>query len=237
MDAMIRSTLIEGRNVSKIYKSPDRTSSVLNGMDFSIREGEFVALVGRSGTGKTTLLNLIGGLDRPTSGELLFAGRHLESLSDKELSVFRNETVGFIFQSYFLRPLRTAVENVMVPLLFGKFDVKTARNRAVVALKEVGLESLAFAPVNRLSGGQKQRVAIARAVANNPKLILADEPTGNLDTTTAREIFALLKYYNEEHNTAVVIVTHDPLIDEFNMLKWTITEGKLASYDAPLLGR
>jgi ABC-type lipoprotein export system ATPase subunit len=225
-----RPTLIEGRNISKQYVSSDRTVRILESADFQIAAGDFMALIGRSGVGKTTVLNLLGGLDRPNSGELLFDGTHLETMDDQALSSFRNKTVGFIFQSFFLRPLRTAVESVMVPLLFGDTTVSKARERARAALTEVGLGTLTQSPVNRLSGGQKQRVAIARAIANQPKLILADEPTGSLDTATSLEIHQLLRNYNREHGATVIVVTHDPLVEQVGASKFTITDGKLVPY-------
>ncbi|MGI8908628.1 MAG: ABC transporter ATP-binding protein [Candidatus Sumerlaeaceae bacterium] len=223
-------TLIEGRNISKQYVSAERTVRILESADFQINSGEFVALVGRSGVGKTTVLNLLGGLDRPNSGELLFSGTHLETMDDAGLSAFRNKTVGFIFQSFFLRSLRSAMENVMVPLLFGEMSVAQARQRARVALGEVGLGQLVNSPANRLSGGQKQRVAIARAIANQPRLILADEPTGSLDTATSMEIYELLLNYNRSHGTTIVVVTHDPLVEQFGVRKLTIEDGRLVPY-------
>jgi putative ABC transport system ATP-binding protein len=223
--------LIQGSKVSKKYVSADRAVHILDSADFTVHEGEFVALVGRSGVGKTTVLNLLGGLDRPTGGQLQFGGTQLESLDDAALSQFRNKSVGFIFQSFFLRQLRSAEENVMVPLLFGETDVATARERARQALQEVGLGQLVKSPVNRLSGGQKQRVAIARAIANSPRLILADEPTGSLDTQTSLEVYELLLNYNRRHGTTLVIVTHDPLVEQFHPTKLTIANGKLVPHE------
>lgn len=226
--------MIEARHVSKEYKSGDRINRILENVDLQITPGEFLALVGRSGTGKTTLLNLLGGLDKPTSGEVLFDGRHLEAMSDRELSAFRNETVGFIFQTFFLRPMRTALDNVIVPLLFGHTSDKQARLRGQEALDEVGLGAFAHTQVRRLSGGQRQRVAIARAMVNKPKLLLADEPTGNLDTQTSLEILTLLRDQNERHGTAIVIVTHDPLVANFQIPIVTIRDGKVVPHEGPI---
>ena len=170
--------MIEARNVTKCYESGGRSLRVLEDWSHHIEQGQFLSIVGRSGTGKTTVLNLIGGLDQPTSGQILFEGQHLEAMGDAELSHFRNRTVGFVFQTFFLRPMRTALDNVVVPLLFDSVTPREARRRGVNALEEVGLASLADTQVRRLSGGQRQRVAIARAVVNNPRLLLADEPPG-----------------------------------------------------------
>lgn len=226
--------LIEGINVSKSYRSPERTVTVLEKANFTVETGEFVAIVGRSGTGKTTLLNLLGGVDRASSGNVLFQGRSLTAMSDKDLARFRNETVGFVFQNFFLRTSRTALENVMVPLLMGDRSISECRDKSRRALERVGLGSLVNEPVSRLSGGQKQRVAIARAMAPEPKLLLADEPSGSLDTETSVEIYDLLKDYNDERRATLVIVTHDPLVERFHPRKVTVEEGKLVPYDRPI---
>jgi ABC-type lipoprotein export system ATPase subunit len=226
--------MIEARNVAKHYADGSRDVRVLDGWTQTIEPGEFLALVGRSGTGKTTVLNLIGGLDQPTSGEILFEGRHLEQMDDTELSRFRNEAVGFVFQTFFLRQMRTAIDNVMVPMLFDSVPVHKARGRARAALEEVGLGQLAATQVRRLSGGQRQRVAIARAIVNQPRLLLADEPTGNLDTATSLEIFELLRAYNRNHGTTVVVVTHDPLVEKFHIPMMTIAGGHLVPHTGPV---
>ncbi|MBX7246239.1 MAG: ABC transporter ATP-binding protein [Candidatus Sumerlaeaceae bacterium] len=223
--------MLSAKSISKTYEASGRTVRVLENADFELGAGQMTALVGRSGCGKSTVLNLLGGLDRPNSGEIVFEGRHLESLDDEELSRFRNRTVGFIFQNFFLRPMQTAADNVIVPLLFDSVSLADARDRAVEALKEVGLDELAHKPVRELSGGQRQRVAIARAVVNQPRLLLADEPTGNLDTETSLDIYALLRRYNENHGTAIVIVTHDPLVENTGVPMLTIANGKLVPFD------
>jgi ABC-type lipoprotein export system ATPase subunit len=222
--------MIEGRKLTKAYHTPGGMNRILDEADIRLEKGGFVALVGRSGTGKTTVLNLLGGLDEPTSGELIFEGRHIESMSDTECSAFRNQAVGFIFQTFFLRPMRTALENVMVPMHFNSMPLRAARERAHEALEEVGLGAFANTRTSRLSGGQRQRVAIARAIVNHPRLLLADEPTGNLDTTTSLEIFELLRAYNRSHATAIVVVTHDPLVEVFGIPMLTISSGKLISH-------
>ncbi|PKO17426.1 macrolide ABC transporter ATP-binding protein [candidate division BRC1 bacterium HGW-BRC1-1] len=220
-------TVIEARLVSKVYETGDRPVRVLEDWTQVIEPGSFMALVGRSGSGKTTLLNIVGGLDRPTSGQIMIDGRHLESMSDAELSLFRNETVGFVFQTFFLRPLRSALENVIVPLLFSSKTLREARALGREALEKVGLNHLASTQVRRLSGGQRQRVAVARAIVNKPTLLLADEPTGNLDGETALEIFELLRDYNLNHKATVMMVTHDPLVERFNIPRFTIENRNL----------
>ena len=227
---MWRDTLlpvIEARLVSKVYGTGDKPVRILENWTQIIEPGSFMALVGRSGSGKTTLLNLIGGLDRPTSGQIMIGGRHLESMTDAELSLFRNETVGFVFQTFFLRPLRSALENVIVPLLFSTKSLREARALGKDALEMVGLGSHAGTQVRHLSGGQRQRVAVARAIINKPSLLLADEPTGNLDSETALEIFELLRDYNLNHSATVVMVTHDPLVERFSIPRFTIENRNL----------
>lgn len=224
------SVMIEAREVTKAYATDARSIEILHSASFEVGTGDFLAIVGRSGTGKTTVLNLLGGLDKPTSGQMLFEGRHLEAMSDEELSNFRNATVGFVFQMFFLRLMRTALDNTIVPLLFSNMSVREARERGLEALNEVGLGHLAHTQVRRLSGGQRQRVAIARAIVNRPRLLLADEPTGNLDTQTSLEIFELLRSYNQAHKTTVVVVTHDPLVEKFHIPMVTITDGQLVPH-------
>jgi ABC-type lipoprotein export system ATPase subunit len=227
-DSTGNSPLIVARGVTKRYASSNGPLTVLDAVDFSLDPGGVVALVGRSGTGKSTFLNILGGLDRPDSGTVLFDGRRLDTMSDTELSHFRNRSVGFVFQSFFLRLRRTALDNVMVPLLFSRMRLREARHRAREALNEVGLGGLAETSVRRLSGGQRQRVAIARAICNRPRLLLADEPTGNLDTATACEIYGLLLGYRRQHGTALVIVTHDPIAADFDIPRLTLSNGKLS---------
>jgi ABC-type lipoprotein export system ATPase subunit len=223
-------TLIEARNVTKQYNANGKTVRILDSINLTVEKGQFLALVGRSGTGKTTVLNMLGGLDKPSSGEILFNGQHLETLSDTELSAFRNQSIGFVFQTFFLRSMRTALENVITPLLFGPLSLADARARGEAALAEVGLGDYVKTQVRRLSGGQRQRVAIARAIINKPQLLLADEPTGNLDTQTSLEIFELLRTYNKSHNATVIVVTHDPLVQHFNIPMLTIIDGKLVEH-------
>ena len=186
-------------------------AEILHGIDLTIEPGEFAALVGPSGSGKSTLLNIVGLLERPTSGQVLIAGRDTGTLDEAALTELRGRTLGFVFQFHHLLPAFTALENVMMPTIIDRGvadEAGTARARELLEL--VGLAEHAYKKPTHLSGGQQQRVAIARALTMNPPLVLADEPTGNLDTHTADEIFALLRDVNREHRTAFVIVTHDP---------------------------
>lgn len=222
-----KNILISGRQVTRTYSTRERKVTVLSQADFEFADGSCTALVGRSGAGKTTLLNLIGGLDRPDSGQVLFGGTNLAALTEGELASFRNRKVGFIFQSFFLRENRSALSNVMVPLLLGEHKISECRARAREALEEVALGPMANEPVRNLSGGQRQRVAIARAISNHPRLILADEPTGSLDADTGREILDLLFHYNREKGATVVIVTHDPLVERYGVPIMTVRNGKI----------
>src|SRR5690606_20707746 len=188
---------------------------VLHGIDLVLEPGSFSAIIGPSGSGKSTLLNLIGLLDRPTGGRILLGGEDISRLDDDQLSLARGRTLGFVFQFHHLLPAFTALENVMMPLMAQSGRQEPwMRERAMELLEEVGLTNRAHNPANALSGGQQQRVAIARALAPRPKLVLADEPTGNLDTQTANEVFGLLRRFNETHQTAFLVVTHDPRLAE-----------------------
>ncbi|MCD6559536.1 MAG: ABC transporter ATP-binding protein [Palaeococcus sp.] len=186
----------------------------LRGVDLRIYEGEFIAIVGPSGSGKTTLLNMLGLLDRPTAGQIYVDGMEVSSLNDNQLSEIRLRKIGFIFQYYNLMPILTALENVEMPMVLAGLPKKERIKRAKELLKAVGLERFIRHKPNEMSGGQQQRVAIARALANNPSIVLADEPTGNLDTKTSEEIIKLLGRINREKGTTLVVVTHDPDIAE-----------------------
>jgi lipoprotein-releasing system ATP-binding protein len=186
-------------------------AEILHGIDLTIEPGEFAALVGPSGSGKSTLLNIVALLERPTTGQVQIAGRDTGTLDEAQLTELRGRTLGFVFQFHHLLPAFTALENVMMPTIIDRGVADAAgKARARELLELVGLAEHAYKKPNHLSGGQQQRVAIARALTMNPPLVLADEPTGNLDTHTADEIFALLRDVNREHRTAFVIVTHDP---------------------------
>jgi putative ABC transport system ATP-binding protein len=201
-------TLIEANNVVKLYQMGDETVHALDGVSFSVPRGDYCAIVGPSGSGKSTMMNILGGLDTPTSGRIVIDGADIAELSDEQLAGFRNKTIGFIFQSFNLLPRLSALENVELPMIYGGVLPKERRERAAELLHRVGLgERMGHRPT-QLSGGQQQRVAIARALAGRPALVLADEPTGALDTNTGKEILALFSQLNSEGAT-IVIVTHD----------------------------
>jgi putative ABC transport system ATP-binding protein len=202
--------LVELKGVSKTYYRGSEPVQVLDNLDFSMEESGFIALMGPSGSGKTTLLNIVAGLDQPTKGTAYVAGKELTRMGEGELAKFRSSTMGFIFQAYNLMPVLTAVENVELPLLLTHLDKKERRKRAATALRVVGLEERADHYPRQLSGGQEQRVAIARAIVNDPTIIVADEPTGDLDRSSADEILALLEKLNREFKKTILMVTHDP---------------------------
>ncbi|RLG57160.1 MAG: macrolide ABC transporter ATP-binding protein [Candidatus Hydrothermarchaeota archaeon] len=200
--------IIELKGVTKIYKMDKVLVPALRGINLKIRKGEFVSIMGPSGSGKTTLMNLIGCLDRPTEGEIYIANKNIAKLGDDELAKLRREKIGFVFQQFNLIPRLTALENVELPMWFAGLSKKKRRERAIELLKLVGLEKRIHHKPAELSGGERQRVSIARALANNPEIILADEPTGNLDTKTGKEIMEILKDLNKQGKT-IVLVTHD----------------------------
>ena len=210
MDTVVRTV-----GLTRRYKMGDTFVDALRGVDLIIARGEFVALVGPSGSGKSTVLNLIGGLDRPTSGQVWINGTELSTSDERTLTRHRRQHVGFVFQTFNLLPRLTAEENVALPLMFSGVAEKERRGRARVLLERVGLgPRLAHRPT-QLSGGEQQRVAIARALVGQPALLLADEPTGNLDTTTGAEIMALLRELNQERGLTLLVVTHDPEVAAF----------------------
>jgi putative ABC transport system ATP-binding protein len=201
---------VEVQDVRKVYRRDSQEITVLDGITLSVPEGEFLALMGPSGSGKTTLLNLIAGIDRPTSGQVTVAGTDLGRLGESELARWRSRSVGFIFQFYNLIPVLTALENVELPLLLTGLSRKERRERATTALKIVGLADRAGHYPRQLSGGQEQRVAIARAIVADPKVLVADEPTGDLDAKSAEDILALMETLNRDFKKTIVMVTHDP---------------------------
>jgi putative ABC transport system ATP-binding protein len=200
--------LIEARDLVKLYQMGDERVRALDGVSFSIPRGDYCAIVGPSGSGKSTLMNILGGLDTPTSGRIVVDGADIGELDDEELARFRNRTVGFVFQSFNLLPRLTALENVELPLIYGGLAPGERRERATALLARIGLADRMTHRPTQLSGGQQQRVAIARALACNPALLLADEPTGALDTHTGQEILALFGELNRDGAT-VVLITHD----------------------------
>ncbi len=202
--------VLETRQLTKRYQMGDVTVTALNDVNFAVERGEFVAIMGPSGSGKSTLLHLLGGLDTPTSGEVVLAGQALSQLSDDQITRFRRQKIGFIFQFYNLLPTLTAAENVVLPLLIDGRTASEYKARLQVLLSLVSLEDRASHLPDQLSGGQQQRVAIARAFINDPEIVLADEPTGNLDSRSGKSILDLLRKACHELEATIVIVTHDP---------------------------
>ena len=225
-------TLVEIRGLTKAYVRGKQRVEVLHGIDLDIPEGDFVALMGPSGSGKTTLLNLIGGLDSPSDGLLRVDGQRIDDLGSDQLAAWRASTVGFIFQSYNLMPVLTAQKNVELPLLLAEMSAAERARRASVALRLVGLEDRAKHKPNELSGGQQQRVAIARALVSDPRILICDEPTGDLDRATADDVLRLLQQLNREFGKTIVMVTHDPKAAEYASRTVHLDKGTLAN-EAP----
>ena len=201
--------LIEFKNIKKIYGKGANETFALNGVDLKIHKGEFVAIMGASGSGKSTSMNIIGCLDKPSSGEYLFDGVNVENLNLNQMAILRRNYIGFVFQGFNLLGRTTALENVELPLVYRKVPKEQRNKLAIEALKKVGLESVIKHTPAELSGGQQQRVAIARAIVTDPLLLLADEPTGNLDSIKSIEVMELLKKLNEELNITIIMVTHE----------------------------
>lgn len=201
--------LLDCQHVSKTFQSGDEKTQILHDVNFSIKKGEMIAILGSSGSGKSTLLHILGGLEQATEGDVLLLGESLQRNNDEKLAQLRNEHLGFVYQFHHLMMDFTALENVMMPMLIGRKNKKEAKARAEELLKAVGLAHRMDYKPAMLSGGERQRVAIARALVNNPALVLADEPTGNLDHKTTEGIFELLQKLNREQNTAFLLVTHD----------------------------
>ncbi len=206
--------LIEIKQIKKVYKMGNIDVNALRGVNLNVEEGEFIAIMGSSGSGKSTLMHILGCLDTPTSGTYLFRGREVQDLSEDELANTRNREVGFVFQTFNLLPRMKAFENVELPLMYSGGRAAAIRKRALDVLERVGLEDRVNHRPTELSGGERQRVAIARALVNNPKLVLADEPTGNLDSKTGHEIMELFRSLHKEGRT-LIAVTHDPEISEY----------------------
>jgi putative ABC transport system ATP-binding protein len=225
----------ELRGVSRVYGRGDRTVPAVRDVDLSIARGELLAVVGPSGSGKTTLLQLLGGLDRPSSGTVLFEGRDLAAHSDGELTGLRREALGFIFQQFNLIPTLTAAQNVEAALAPAVRSRADRRTRVVMLLEAVGLAARGHHLPSRLSGGEQQRVAIARALANDPRVVLADEPTGNLDSATGAEIIGVLRALAEEDGRTVVIVTHDATVAGRADRVARMEDGRLLAREVPVV--
>jgi putative ABC transport system ATP-binding protein len=221
--------LIEARNISKVYSFGDVDLHALGGVSASIEKGEFVAVMGPSGSGKSTFMNILGCLDKPTDGAYLIEGTDTKELSRDELAEVRNQELGFVFQGFNLLSRTSALENVELPLLYSGLTAKDRHDRAREALKAVGLEGREGHHPNQLSGGQQQRVAIARALVNRAPIILADEPTGNLDTKTSAEIMDLFVKLNAESGITVILVTHEPDIAAYSRRIIRFKDGKIVS--------
>lgn len=206
---------IRVKGLYKLYHVGDTTVRALNGVDFEIRKGEFCSIVGASGSGKSTLLNMLAGLEKPTKGEIIIAGEHIEKKRENQLVKFRREHIGFIFQSFNLLNTLNAVENVALPLTFQGMDRAIRKRKAIKALKMVGLEKYMKHKPNQMSGGQQQRVGVARALVMEPEIIFADEPTGNLDSKTSREVMELMQKVVRKRNQTLVMVTHDNYLAGF----------------------
>lgn len=227
---MAKQDLIEIRELSKIFRRDSVQIKALDNISLTIRSGEFVSLMGPSGSGKSTLLNILAGIDRQTDGEAKVLDTDLSRLSEDQLAGWRNENVGFVFQHFNLIPVLTAFENVELPLLLTHLSRKERRQHVQTALKVVGLEDRMEHYPRQLSGGQEQRVAIARAIVTDPTFILADEPTGDLDAESAREVLGVLKTLNTEFGKTIIMVTHDPRAAHFATMNYYLDKGTFVDH-------
>jgi len=220
--------VVKIRKLSKLYRQGEINVTALNGIDLIIERGEFLTLMGPSGSGKSTLLHIIAGIDRPTSGEVLVEEIDLARLNESQLADWRNQTVGFVFQSFNLVPVLSAFENVELPLLLTRLPAASRKRQVQAALELVGLGDRMRHLPRQLSGGQEQRVAIARALVTDPDLIVADEPTGNLDSSSAQEVLGILRSLSQEAKKTVIMVTHDPKAAQFGSRTVHLEKGELA---------
>jgi putative ABC transport system ATP-binding protein len=231
------SLVVQAENLTKIYRMGSEDVRALDGVDLTIEEGDSLAIMGPSGSGKSTLMNLIGCLDRPTSGTLILAGKDISKLKDKQLAKMRGEMIGFVFQTFNLIPRVSALANVMLPMSFVKtFPKRQRKTRAMEILERVGLGQRVKHMPSELSGGERQRVAVARALINDPKLIFADEPTGNLDSKTGKSILELFKGLNDEGRT-IITVTHDSSVAAYSDRMIYMVDGKIQKQGAEVATR
>jgi lipoprotein-releasing system ATP-binding protein len=219
--------ILETRNLTRYFPTPAGELGVLKGLDLDVERGEFVSIVGPSGVGKSTLLHILGGLDKPSGGEIRVNGRPIEGLNDAQASSYRNKVVGFVFQFHYLMEEFSALENVMLPLMVRREARNKSHDWALELLEEVGLAERADHHPNQLSGGERQRVAVARAMAGSPQILIADEPTGDLDAHTAAELHGLLVRLNETRKTTVVVATHDQALAARADTKYLMSDGRL----------
>lgn len=226
-----RQPVIQVKNLYKIFRVGNTKVRALNGVDLTIYKGEFCAIVGTSGSGKSTMLNMLAGLEKPTKGEVIISGEHLENMNENQLVKFRREKVGFIFQSFNLLGTMNAIENVALPLTFRGVDKKTREAKAVEMLKLVGLPKHMKHRPSEMSGGQQQRVGVARALVLDPEIIFADEPTGNLDSNTSAEVMRLMRKVVQEKNQTLVMVTHDNHLAGFADRIFHIIDGKIVKVE------
>jgi ABC-type lipoprotein export system ATPase subunit len=223
----LNNAIIRTEKLERVYRSRGREVHALRGIDVAIPEGEFVTFRGRSGSGKTTLINCIGGLDRPTNGEVFFKGSPLSKLSERQITRLRRQEFSFVFQSFALIPTFSAYENVELPLRIQGLPRRERHSRTVRCLAVVGLSKWAKHRPYEMSGGQQQRVAVARALVTMPEVIMADEPTGELDSETGRQIMSLFQQISVEENVTVVMVTHDPVVQEYASLVYSLEDGQI----------
>ncbi len=230
---MDKDVVIDARDITKIYQMGDVQVHALRGASLRVRRGELVSIMGPSGSGKSTMMNILGCLDQPTSGEYYLEGMEIDELDDNQLAEIRGRRIGFVFQTFNLLPRTTALSNVELPLVYGGMGGRRRRERAVAALEAVGLADRLHHRPNELSGGQQQRVAIARALINEPSIILADEPTGNLDSKSGAEIMAIFQRLNEEQGITIIFVTHEPEIAQHTRRIVRIADGRIVD-DRPV---
>lgn len=223
--------VIKIKNVKKVYRMGDERIAAINNISLNIVQNEVCCLLGKSGSGKSTLLNLVAGLEKPTKGEIIFNNMHMEKMNENQLAKFRQQYVGFVFQSYNLLSTLTALENVTLPLIFNGIPKKKRNSIAMEMLKAVGLENRANHKPSQMSGGQQQRVSIARAFINRPQVVFADEPTGNLDTKTTYEMMDLITGLARKYNQTLIIVTHDLEISDYADRIVHISDGKIEKID------